>query len=242
LNQAKKTELHKTLEVKELDTFCIFKANVTEETIKYFHFKNYHLNFLPKLRKIASGILIGTHKPPKHIFSIVKKMNSVDKTEIIKLNVPKNEKHVKVFGIYNPPQNNPALSLLDVTKRTLIVDFNPHFHDVGYKNINEAGKMIEDFLSANNVELLHEKKDPPTYLHYNGSTINPDLTLASPDIAALASRNIIDDPGCGHRMIITTVNFKTTSRTFNNNLQYVWNFKKAKWNKYRKELDSKISK
>jgi hypothetical protein len=97
--------------------------------------------------------------------------------------------------------------------------------------------MMEDFISANNVELLYGKEDPPTYLHYNGSTTNPNLTLASPDIASLASRNIIDDPGCGHRMIITTVNFKTTPRTFNNNPHYVWNFKKAKWYKYRKELD-----
>jgi hypothetical protein len=93
-------------------------------------------------------------------------MNSVDKTKIIKLNVWKNENHVKVFDIYNPPQNNLVLSLLDVTKRTLIVgNFNAHFHDVGYKNINEAGKMIEDFISANNDELLYEKGDPPTYLH-----------------------------------------------------------------------------
>jgi hypothetical protein len=48
LNQAKKAELHKTLEDKEIDAFCIFEANVMEETIKYFHFKNYYLNFLPK--------------------------------------------------------------------------------------------------------------------------------------------------------------------------------------------------
>jgi hypothetical protein len=48
LNQAKQTELHRTLEDKEIDIFCIFEANMTEETIKYFHFKNYHLNFLPK--------------------------------------------------------------------------------------------------------------------------------------------------------------------------------------------------
>jgi hypothetical protein len=48
LNQAKKKELHKTLEDKEIDDFCIFEANMTEETIKYFHFKNYCLNFLPK--------------------------------------------------------------------------------------------------------------------------------------------------------------------------------------------------
>jgi hypothetical protein len=87
---------------------------------------------------------------------------------------------------------------------------------------------MEDFISANNIELLYEKEDPPTYLHYNGSTTNTDLTLAFPDIATPASRNIIDDPGCGHRMITTTVNFKTTPRTFNNNPHYVWNFKKAK--------------
>jgi hypothetical protein len=35
LNQAKKTELHRTLEDKEIVAFCIFEANVTEETIKY---------------------------------------------------------------------------------------------------------------------------------------------------------------------------------------------------------------
>jgi hypothetical protein len=36
------------LEDKEIDTLCIIKANVMNKTIKYFHFKNYHLNFLPK--------------------------------------------------------------------------------------------------------------------------------------------------------------------------------------------------
>jgi hypothetical protein len=34
LNQAKKTELHRNLEDKEIDDFCIFEANVMEETIK----------------------------------------------------------------------------------------------------------------------------------------------------------------------------------------------------------------
>jgi exonuclease III len=48
LNQAKKTELYKTLEDKEIDALCMFEVNVMEGTIKYFHFINYHLNFLPK--------------------------------------------------------------------------------------------------------------------------------------------------------------------------------------------------
>jgi hypothetical protein len=37
--------------------------------------------------------------------------------------------------------------------------------------------MMEDLISANDVELLYEKENPPTYLHYNGSTTNPDLML-----------------------------------------------------------------
>jgi hypothetical protein len=38
-----------------------------EETIKYFHFKNYHLNFPPKSWQIASGILIGTQTTEAYI-------------------------------------------------------------------------------------------------------------------------------------------------------------------------------
>jgi hypothetical protein len=98
-------------------------------------------------------------------------MNDVDKTEIIKLNVWKNENHVKVYGIYNPPQNNPSLSLLGVSKQTLVVgDFNTHFHDVGYKNINEAGKrwkilsrqiMLNYFMKRKIPLLFSITMDPP---------------------------------------------------------------------------------
>jgi hypothetical protein len=41
--------LHRILEDKETDTFFTLEAKVMEETIKYLHFKNCHLNFLPKL-------------------------------------------------------------------------------------------------------------------------------------------------------------------------------------------------
>jgi hypothetical protein len=89
---------------------------LTEGNIKYFNFKNYNLNFLPKSRQIASGILIRTHKPLKHIFSTVERMNDVDKVEI-KLNVWRNNNHVKVSGIYNPPLKTTLLSLLlDVSR------------------------------------------------------------------------------------------------------------------------------
>lgn len=112
LNHARKAELHKTLENKESDFFV---ASMTEETLKYFHLKNFNLNLLPKSRKSASGILIRIHQQPKHTFSIVKGMND-DEVKIIILQVWKNDYCAKVSGvhIYNPPQNNPAVHLVDM--------------------------------------------------------------------------------------------------------------------------------
>jgi hypothetical protein len=55
-----------------------------------------------------------------------------------------------------------------------------------------------------------------TYLHCNVSTTNPDLILASIDIAALASKRIIDGPECGYRMMIKATKFPNKPRTFSN--------------------------
>jgi hypothetical protein len=74
LKQAKKSELHKTLEDEETNVFVHFKL-LLEKSVKYFLLKNYP-NFLPNSRQIASGILIGTHKTMKHIFNIAESMKS----------------------------------------------------------------------------------------------------------------------------------------------------------------------
>lgn len=86
---------------------------------------------------------------------------------------------------------------------------------------------MENFVSANNIELLYKIDNTPPYIHYNGSTTNPDLTLASIDISEVASRKIIDEPGSGHRMIRTAVNFKTKPRTYSNKPHYAWNIKRT---------------
>jgi hypothetical protein len=72
LNQAKKAELHKTLEAEEMNIFRVLEASVIEENIKCFHFKNFSLNFISECRHIASGILTESCKPLEHVFSAVK--------------------------------------------------------------------------------------------------------------------------------------------------------------------------
>ncbi|GFS96119.1 hypothetical protein TNCV_2709891, partial [Trichonephila clavipes] len=42
------------------------------------------------------------------------------------------------------------------------------------------------------MELLYNDSDIPTYLHYNGNGTNPDLTLASADIADDVERELLE--------------------------------------------------
>ncbi|GFT19689.1 hypothetical protein TNCV_2535451 [Trichonephila clavipes] len=62
------------------------------------------------------------------------------------------------------------------------------------------------------MELLYDDSDIPTYLHYNGNGINPDLTLASTDIADDVERE----------------------RPFRNR----WNFAKADWKNFTLENET----
>jgi hypothetical protein len=61
--------------------------------------------------------------------------------------------------------------------------------------------------------------------------------LESINIAALASKNIIDGPEYGHRMMIKTTKLPTKPRRFSNKHDYAWNFEKAKWSKCREKLE-----
>ena len=67
---------------------------------------------------------------------------------------------------------------------------------------------MEDLVDSNTFELIYGSSDMPTYLHYNGSGTNPDLILASRNIADKAKREIIYNPGSGHHMIVTSFYIK----------------------------------
>ncbi|GFT55166.1 hypothetical protein TNCV_1433491 [Trichonephila clavipes] len=112
----------------------------------------------------------------------------------------------------SPPGNTKLdFSLLTFTSKTILCgDFNAHSKRWNYSDLNSAGKVMEDLLIADQMELLYDDSDIPTYLHYNGNGTNPDLTLASADIADDVEREVICDPGSGHRMIITGIGFDTT--------------------------------
>jgi Endonuclease/Exonuclease/phosphatase family. len=133
-------------------------------------------------------------------------MNNIDKIEISNVDVWKNNEHHKIYCCYNPPTNVPNLSPIQIQTKTVIIgDFNAHSPTWGYNDLNGPGKEIEDFINTNNVELIFKKTDPPTFIYHSGSCSNPDLLLVSSDIADQTHRQVLEDPGSGHRAIMATI-------------------------------------
>lgn len=50
-----------------------------------------------------------------------------------------------------------------------------------YNDLNSTGILMEDLLISDKMELLYNYSDVPNYLHYDSSSTNSDLTLASAD-------------------------------------------------------------
>lgn len=222
--------------------FCIMESNITEENMT-FDMNEYNLHILPKNRQIASGILVGVKCNLTSTFCIVKEMDTSDKIEITKTEIWKNNEHYKIYSIYNPPNNKPDLTTINIEPKTIIIgDFNAHSQIWGYSTRDGPGKIMEEFINSNTIELVYKSSDIPTFLHYNGSLTNPYLLLVSSDITTNTERYVKEDPGSGHRMIVAKITPTKMKHKTKNTIRSTWNFKKAKWNKYREHLDNNINK
>ena len=99
-------------------------------------------------------------------------MNEQDTSEIVEINVWKHNHHTKIYDIYSPPNNKRLnLVILDPTHNNTVNlgDFNAASPDWSYGYTNAPGKVVEEFLASNMIEILYNQQDPPTYLHYNGN-------------------------------------------------------------------------
>ncbi|GFW09549.1 probable RNA-directed DNA polymerase from transposon X-element [Trichonephila clavipes] len=235
----KRTQLMSILISQDIDVFIIVEANLSHYSLKLHTFGPYCTKILPKSRRIASGILVCVRKGLISDFHEISNLSSYNGAEIIKLDVWKRKRHFKVYGCYSPPGNTKLdFSLLTFTSKTILCgDFNAHSKRWNYSDLNSAGKVMEDLLIADQMKLLYNDSDIPTYLHYNGNGTNPDLTLASADIADDVEREVIYDPGSGNRMIITGIGFDTSNSSkipFRNK----WNFAKADWKNFTLENET----
>ena len=104
------------------------EANLTHDDLSYYHFNGCTNHLLQKFRQIASGILVGIRDNLTSTFTEIKEMgNSADKSEIVQIDVWKNEYHFMIYAVYSPPNNKPDFSTLNFSNKTVFLgDFNAH--------------------------------------------------------------------------------------------------------------------
>ncbi|GFY74431.1 hypothetical protein TNIN_76531 [Trichonephila inaurata madagascariensis] len=107
-------------------------------------------------------------------------------------------------------------------------DFNAHSPVWRYSDTNEAGRTVRDFLSSTTFELLCNKKDPRTYLYYNGKSTTPDLLIVTADLS-LTKRTNLKDPGSGSRQVLAETEIPNTDQRPFPPSKIAWDFKETNW-------------
>ena len=109
-------------------------------------------------------------------------------------------------------------------------DFNSHSQSWGYDHIDARGEEIEAWQDDNNITLINQPYDTPTfYYRCWHTTSTPDIALCTEDLHSITMREVGDHLGNDHRPVYLTlearpVHASTLSR---------WNYKKVNWPLYR---------
>ena len=142
-------------------------------------------------------------------------------------------KSITIYSIYIPPnkrisQNDLENLLLQLPQPYIICgDFNGHSELWGCSDTNDRGKILEDFITENNLCLFNSNQH--TYLHPgSGSFTAIDLSLCHPSLYLDYEWKVCEDShGSDHFPIIMYETEETDSDKIPK-----CNFKKANWEKF----------
>ena len=103
--------------------------------------------------------------------------------------------NITITSIYIPPPAKLTFSpdFFDMNQNNIIIgDFNSHNHLWGYRDDNENGLFIEEWISTNN-HLTHDSKLPNTFNSGRWKQgYNPDLACVSQKIRDICHRRVYD--------------------------------------------------
>ena len=117
--------------------------------------------------------------------------------QVVAVNISLNKTNT-LCSVYLPPSSPIDVKELDhlvdqlTTPFILMGDFNAHHTLWGCTNMNDKGRIIEDFITEHDLVLLNDKSS--TYLHpATGSYSSLDLTICSPEIFPKFNWKVFDD-------------------------------------------------
>ena len=157
---------------------------------------------------------------------------------------------VKINGItfvnlYKPPNVAWPNTMIETFEHpsVYIGDFNSHASDWGYNNDDNNGEKLKMWASFNELKLIYDPKQRGTFHSARwDQDYNPDLCFVSCNdngIPLGITRHVLNGfPNSQHRPIIFEIGLSIPV------VQSVrrprWNFNKARWSDYSKELDRVI--
>ena len=161
-------------------------------------------------------------------------------TDVLAVEIETNLGPIVISTTYLPPRR-PYLPfpdiyrLLSINVPTYIIgDFNGRHTHFGYRDNNTVGKSLLNLI--NQGKMIHLGPHFPTYFSHN-SSINPDKIFSNKHHYL----NYISDPG-----EITTSDhlptiIKLSTTPFITKRQKVYNMRKANWDLFQHNIDSKIN-
>ena len=141
--------------------------------------------------------------------------------------------------LLDPPLIGPACHQ---STEIILGDFNSFNTIWGYDETNENGKAVESWMDVENLELIHDLKQPSSFnsqRHMRG--YNPDLLFASQEIAPNCNKITLDAvPRSQHRPIAVKISPLISPQ--NTYFKRRFNFRKASWKGFKAKSDGLISK
>ena len=135
----------------------------------------------PNRHKGGVLILVSNKIPAQEIT-----IQTGEESEIIGITAQLHNKKVIIYNCYAPPDKQLGLHNIKVPETNCLVlgDFNSHSPSWGYNDLDTKGEEIEDWQIINNLQLLQNHNDEPTFYSRTWkSTSTPDLAMATTDIS-----------------------------------------------------------
>ena len=159
------------------------------------------------------------------------KVDTNQQAEIHGVKITVDNSTISILNLYCPPDKDLSLQHIHVPSQNCLAvgDFNSHSTSSGYGETDRRGDEVEDWQIENNMLLLNDPEDPPTFFSRRWiSTSTPDLAFATGDLSRKTNRKVLSQlAGSDHRPVLLAINLQyrpSNPKTFPR-----WNYKKADW-------------
>ena len=231
--QNKKISLTKRLRTENIDVACIQETHLNKQN--KFSIRGYQ-TFRADREGHKGGVMVLVKN------SIAAKdfiVNTDNQAEIQGIQFNAEKTALTVFNLYCPQDKDLSLQQMDVPTENCILagDFNSHSTCWGYEDTDRRGDEVEDWQIENNLLLLNDPDDPPTFFSRRWlSTSTPDLAFATEDISKKTTRKVLSQLATSdHRPVLLAINLQykpKNQKTFPR-----WNYQKADWVLYSQLSD-----